>query len=58
MEHMWYNFKKIKDRQRGQLDLPFEFDNDGYTIETKVVPEVSKKLNKKQKITIKQPKLF
>lgn len=56
MEHMWYNFKKIKDRQEGQLDLPFKFDNDGHTIEAKVVPKVSKDI--KEKIKIKQPKLF
>ena len=33
MEHMWYQFKKLKDRQRGQLELPFEFDKEGHTIE-------------------------
>jgi len=56
MEHMWYNFKKIKDRQKGQLDLPFQFDNEGHTIESKVLPIKSKKKNIKEKT--KQPKLF
>ncbi len=56
MEHMWYNFQKIKDRQKGQLDLPFKFDDDGHTIEKEVVAEISK--NKQKKIKVKQPKLF
>ena len=26
MNQFWYNFKKMKDRQIGQLEIPFEFD--------------------------------
>lgn len=31
MEQFWNNFKKMKDRQSGQLDIPFEFDDEGHT---------------------------
>lgn len=31
MEQFWNNFKKMKDRQSGQLDIPFEFDDNGHT---------------------------
>lgn len=59
MEHMWYNFKKIKDRQKGQLNLPFEFDKEGYTIEVsenkKNIPKKSKNTKSKKN---KQPRLF
>lgn len=34
MEHMWAQFNKLKMRQAGQLDLPFEFDKDGHTKES------------------------
>lgn len=33
MEHMWSQFEKLKTRQSGQLELPFDFDNKGRTIE-------------------------
>lgn len=33
MKDMWHNFKKLKERQRGQLDLPFDFDDQGHTVE-------------------------
>lgn len=33
MEQFWHNFKKMKDRQRGQLEIPFEFDDQGHTKE-------------------------
>ena len=33
MCQFWSNFHKIKSRQSGQLDIPFEFDEDGYTKE-------------------------
>ena len=32
MEQMWRQFKKLKERQNGQLELPFDFDEDGHTI--------------------------
>lgn len=32
MEHTWQQFKKLQKRQAGQLELPFEFDTNGYTI--------------------------
>lgn len=31
MEQFWRNFQKMKDRQSGQLELPFEFDDEGHT---------------------------
>ncbi len=35
MEQMWAQFNKLKQRQQGQLVLPFSFDDNGYTIEPK-----------------------
>lgn len=32
MEQMWSNFNKLQSRQAGQLELPFEFDENGYTL--------------------------
>lgn len=31
MQEMWANFGKLKDRQSGQLELPFSFDDEGHT---------------------------
>ncbi len=44
MAQMWAQFNKLKQRQQGQLFLPFEFDDDGYTIE----PKQEKKLKKQE----------
>lgn len=33
MKHMWENFKKMKEREMGLLEIPFEFDEDGHTKE-------------------------
>ena len=33
MKHMWSQFEKLKNRQHGQLELPFNFDENGYTKE-------------------------
>lgn len=33
MEHMWNQFYKLKDRQSGQLELPFKFNKEGHTKE-------------------------
>jgi hypothetical protein len=33
MEHMWQQFKKLRFRQKGQLELPFIFDKKGHTVE-------------------------
>lgn len=33
MEHMWSQFEKLKLRQNGQLELPFQFDNEGHTVD-------------------------
>jgi P63C domain len=33
MKDMWSKFKKLKDRQSGQLELPFKFDEEGHTKE-------------------------
>lgn len=32
MAQMWQHFKKLKERQNGQLNLPFDFDEFGHTI--------------------------
>lgn len=32
MGQMWSNFNKLQSRQAGQLELPFEFDENGYTL--------------------------
>lgn len=44
MEQMWAQFNKLKQRQQGQLVLPFDFDDNGYTIE----PKKDKKLEKQE----------
>lgn len=36
MAEMWAQFNKLKQRQQGQLSLPFSFDDDGHTIEPKI----------------------
>lgn len=33
MKHMWDQFNKLKMRQSGQLELPFNFNEEGHTIE-------------------------
>lgn len=33
MKHMWNQFEKLKFRQQGQLEIPFNFDDKGHTIE-------------------------
>jgi hypothetical protein len=41
MQNMWSNFAKLKARQSGQLELPFEFDAKGHTKEiTEPVTEI------------------
>jgi hypothetical protein len=35
MKHMWNQFEKLKLRQGGQLELPFDFNDKGHTIEPK-----------------------
>lgn len=32
MSQMWSNFNKLQSRQAGQLELPFEFDENGHTL--------------------------
>lgn len=31
MRELWFNFKKLKEREVGQLSLPFTFDDEGHT---------------------------
>lgn len=61
MKDMWYKFKKAKERKNGQLDLPYEFDNKGYTIEPieslEHNDETSQNINSKDN-KVKQGKLF
>jgi len=33
MKDVWYQFNKMKMRESGQIELPFDFDEDGHTIE-------------------------
>lgn len=33
MQHMWQQFNKLKQRQSGQLELPYNFNDDGHTVE-------------------------
>ncbi|MBS1777710.1 MAG: P63C domain-containing protein [Bacteroidetes bacterium] len=33
MEHMWAQFAKLKQRQMGQIEIPFQFDEKGHTKE-------------------------
>lgn len=34
MQHMWNQFEKLKSRQSGQMEIPFDFDENGRTIDT------------------------
>src|SRR5690606_22040973 len=33
MKHMWQQFTKLRQRQSGQLEIPFTFDDKGHTHE-------------------------
>lgn len=33
MRHMWQQFEKLKHRQNGQFEIPFEFNSEGFTKE-------------------------
>lgn len=49
MKHMWSQFEKLKQRQNGQLQLPFNFDDKGHTvepIEETTLSDYNKKLKK------------
>lgn len=49
MKHMWNQFEKLKLRQGGQLELPFNFDDKGRTIEPieeNTLSDFDKKLKK------------
>lgn len=49
MKHMWNQFEKLKLRQGGQLELPFNFDDKGRTIEPieeNILSDFDKKLKK------------
>lgn len=41
MKQMWQNFERLKSRQSGQLSLPFDFDNEGHTIDPKESSDIS-----------------
>ncbi len=55
MKEVWYNFQKLKDRKKGKFDLPFEFDENGHTIELESISKQKKEYKPKQ---TKQSKLF
>jgi hypothetical protein len=50
MKNMWDNFNKLKLRQSGQLEIPFQFDENGHTkeplYEEKGLSDLDKKLKK------------
>jgi len=52
MKHMWNQFEKLKARQQGQLELPFNFDEDGRTIEPIYEEQDLSDFNKKLKKAI------
>jgi len=37
MEHMWYQFERLKSRIAGQLEIPFKFDDNGHTVDPTVL---------------------
>lgn len=57
MKHMWHNFEKLKERQSGQLEMPFQFDEQGHTIEPETIQYNKEPVSKNEK-TLEQPKLF
>lgn len=54
MEHMWQQFEKLKLRQSGQLELPFEFDDKGHTVsdEAEIVQIPPTEFNKNLKTAL------
>lgn len=46
MEDMWSKFNKLRIRQAGQLELPFQFDEQGYTKELNEKVYEEKELSK------------
>lgn len=52
MEHMWKQFEKLKLRQQGQLELPFQFDNNGHTIAEEERVEEQSSFNKSLKTAL------
>lgn len=49
MSHMWEQFNKLKQRQNGQLELPYKFNDAGHTvepIEEDLLSDFDKKLKK------------
>lgn len=53
MKDMWNKFEKLKQRQAGQLEIPFQFDEKGYTKEPNepVYDEAKKLSDFNQKLT-------
>ena len=46
MEHMWGQFERLKQRQSGQIEMVFEFDEKGHTIEPEEVEQPKSDFNK------------
>jgi len=44
MEQLWGLFKKMRNREQGQLDIPFEFDDSGYTKDPHVSTPIDARL--------------
>jgi hypothetical protein len=49
MEQVWSNFKKVKDREEGQLEIPFQLDEKGHTKEPIYEEQELSDFNKKLK---------
>lgn len=68
MQDVWHNFAKLKDRKKGQFELPFQFDEKGHTIDptkqvllpedNKIIQETLNTKAGKSKQKIVQLKLF
>jgi hypothetical protein len=52
MKDMWSKFQKLKDRQAGQLELPFQFDDDGHTKEPYYEEDKLSSFNQKLKTAL------
>jgi hypothetical protein len=46
MEHMWNQFRKLKERQMGSVELDLKFDDKGHTIEPAIEPDQLSSFNK------------
>ena len=55
MKHMWAQFEKLKQRQAGQLEIPFKFDEKGHTVLQIPLPQGTLGVNMKSSTYYKKP---